>query len=237
MKLIAYLRVSSKGQVDAYGPDVQRTAIQTWAKRNGHKVVAEAPLDVITGKADSEDRPGLLEAIKMIRTKQVDGIITYDFKRIARQLTVQEAILALIWREGGRVFTAEDGEILAEDPDDPMRDLIRQMMGAFAEFDRKTTVKKLRDGRKAKALTGRHAVGQYRYGTTGVGTGRERDAGPHDGERLAVARILALHASGLSFREIGAQLDREGIKPRRAARWSSPMTIRGIVLREQHKVS
>lgn len=237
MKLVAYLRVSSKGQVDAYGPDVQRTAIREWAQRHGHQIVAEAPLDSITGKADSDDRPGLMEAIKMIRTKQVEGIITYDFKRYARQLTVQEAIFALIWREGGRLFTAEDGEIKPEDPEDPMRDLIRQMMGAFAEFDRKTTVKRLRDGRKAKALTGKHAVGQYKFGTTGVGEGRERDAGPHDGERVAIDRILELRRDNASYREICAVLDSDALyddalKPRRAASWS-PMTVRNIVLREQ----
>lgn len=240
MKLVAYLRVSSKGQVDRYGPDVQRAEILGWCGRNGHQIVAEAPLDVITGKTDSDDRPGLLDAIRMVRSGEVEGIIALDFKRIARQLTSQEAILALIWREGGRVFTTEDGEIRPEDPDDPMRDLIRQIMGSIAEFDRKTTVKKLRDARKAKALTGKHAVGQYRFGETGVGKGRDRDAGPHDGERVAIDRILALRQGGLdrprgrSYREICALLDQEGITPRRATQWS-PMTVRNIVQREQRR--
>lgn len=236
MKLVAYLRVSSKGQVDAYGPAVQRSEIQKWAKRLGHEIVAEAPLDVITGKSDAVDRPGLLEAIKMIRSKQVEGVVALDFKRIARQLTSQEAILSLIWREGGRVFTTEDDEILPEDPDDPVRDALRQIMGIFAELDRKTVVKKLRDARKVKAALGKKAVGQYKFGETGVGKGQERDAGPHDGERVAIDRIMELRTSldDLSYREICAQLDQDGIKPRRAAQWS-PMTVRNIVLREQEK--
>lgn len=238
MKLVAYLRVSSKGQVDRYGPDVQRAEILGWCARNGHQIVAEAPLDVITGKTDSDDRPGLLDAIRMVRSGEVEGIIALDFKRIARQLTSQEAILALIWREGGRVFTTEDGEIRPEDPDDPMRDLIRQIMGSIAEFDRKTTVKKLRDARKAKALTGKHAVGQYKFGETGVGKGRDRDAGAHDGERVAIDRILALRwqCPQSSYREICAVLDSEGIRPRRAAQWS-PMTVRNIVERELQKMA
>lgn len=231
MKLISYLRVSSKGQVDAYGPDVQRRAIAGWVKRNGHRLVREAPLDVITGKADSPDRPGLLEAIRAVKSGEADGIIAFDFKRIARQLTVQEAILALIWREGGRVFTAEDGEILSESSGDPMRDLIRQIMGAIAEFDRKTTVNRLRAGREAKAAEGKHSEGDYRYGTRGVGEGRARDAGPNADELRVIDRIKALRAANLSLRAIAASLDHDGIKPRRSDSWA-PMTVRKILLRE-----
>jgi DNA invertase Pin-like site-specific DNA recombinase len=231
MKLVSYLRVSSKGQVDAFGPAVQRAAIKSWAKSHGHQIVLEAPLDVITGKADSNDRPGLLEAIRAVKARRAEGIIAYDFKRIARQLTVQEAILGLIWREGGRVFTTEDGEILSEESGDPMRDLIRQMMGAFAEFDRKTTVNRLREGREAKAALGKHANGDYIYGTMGVGSGRDRDAGPNPEEKRAIALMAELRGSGASYREVCTALTAEGIKPRRSATWQA-CSVRKICLRE-----
>ena len=58
MRLVAYLRLSSDTQLDGWGIDRQRAAIKTWAKRNGHTIVAEHS-DVITGKADAVDRPGL----------------------------------------------------------------------------------------------------------------------------------------------------------------------------------
>lgn len=235
MKLVAYLRVSTAGQLDGYGLDVQRANIKAWARTNGHRIVAEFQ-DVITGKSDAGDRPGLEEAIQMIRRPPiVDGIIVGKLDRLARKLTVQEGILALIWREGGTVFTAEDGEVRAEDPDDPMRDAMRQMMGVFAELDRKTVVKRLRDGRKAKAAQGRKAVGAYAFGTTGVGKGRERDAGPREDEREAVERIMELHRAGASFRAIGAALDAERLRPRRSSTWS-PMSVRAVVLRELARV-
>lgn len=231
MKLVAYLRVSSVGQLDGYGLDVQRQHIKAWARTNGHRIVAEHH-DAVTGKSDAVDRPGLVEALQLLRKPPaVDGLIVGKLDRLARQLTVQEAILALVWREGGTVFTAEDGEVLKDDPDDPMRTAIRQVQGVFAELDRKTVVKRLRDGRKAKAAQGRHAVGEYAFGTTGVGKGRERDAGPNPDELVAVARIMELHRDGASFRAIGAALDAERLKPRRSATWS-PMSVRAVVLRE-----
>jgi DNA invertase Pin-like site-specific DNA recombinase len=145
---VSYLRVSSTGQLDGYGFDVQRADIHRWAKANGHKIVDEFT-DAVTGKYDAPDRPGLSDALHVIRKPPaVDGIVVGKLDRLARALTVQEAILALVWREGGQVFTAEDGEVRQDDPDDPMRTAIRQAQGVFAELDRKTVVKRLRDGRR-----------------------------------------------------------------------------------------
>jgi DNA invertase Pin-like site-specific DNA recombinase len=70
-----------------------------------------------------------------------------------------------------------------DDPDDPMRTAIRQIQGVFVELDRKTVVKRLRDGRRAKAAEGKHAVGTYVYGYQGAGKGRQRDAGPPEDEQ------------------------------------------------------
>lgn len=231
MRLVAYLRVSSNGQLDGYGFDVQRRHIRAWAKTNGHKLVAEFT-DAVTGKADAVDRPGLLEALQVVRRPpEADGIIVGKLDRLARQLTTQEAILSLVWREGGRVFTAECGEVLQDDPDDPMRTAIRQVQGVFAELDRKTVVKRLRDGRRAKAEQGKHAVGAYPFGYQGTGKGRERDAGPRDDEQAAVARIVELRRAGGSYRVIAAALDDEGLRPRKATKWSAA-AVRNVVRRE-----
>jgi DNA invertase Pin-like site-specific DNA recombinase len=231
MRLVAYLRVSSTGQIDGYGYDVQLTDIKRWAKVNGHKIIATFR-DAVTGKYDAPDRPGLTEAIQMVRRPpEADGIIVGKLDRLARALTVQEAILALVWREGGKVFTAEDGEVRRDDPDDPMRIAIRQVQGVFAELDRKTVVKRLRDGRKAKAAAGRKSVGAYAYGYKGEGQGRDRDSAPEPTEQAAVRRIAELRAANQSYRQVAAALDAEGLPPRRAVNWSA-MAVRNIAIRE-----
>jgi len=231
MRLVSYLRVSSAGQLDGYGFDVQRADIARWAKTNGHKIVAEFT-DSVTGKYDAPDRPGLSDALRTIRKPPTaDGIVVGKLDRLARALTVQEAILALVWREGAAVFTAENGEVHCDDADDPMRTAMRQMAGVFAELDRKTIVKRLRDARRTKAAEGRHAVGQYRYGYTGAGKGRDRDAAPRPDEQAAVARIVELRQAGESYRAIAASLDTEGHRPRRAATWSA-MAVRSVAQRE-----
>ena len=59
----------------------------------------------------------------------------YRLDRLARDLIVQETVLAEVKRLGGEVFSTSAAEAgyLSDDPDDPSRKLIRQVLGAVAE--------------------------------------------------------------------------------------------------------
>jgi DNA invertase Pin-like site-specific DNA recombinase len=232
MRLIAYIRVSSETQLDGNGLEIQRADITKWARANDHKIVKWCVDEGVSGATDAVDRPGLSEALQLLRKPPTaDGLVVAKLDRLARALTVQEAALALVWRDGGTVFAADAGEILADDPDDPMRTALRQVVGVFAELDRRTVVKRMRDGRRAKAASGRKATGSYAYGTTGEGKKGARDSAPRADEQRAIARILELRHAGRSYREIAAALDNEGLKPRRAASWSA-MAVRNVAVRE-----
>lgn len=228
MKLVAYIRVSGTGQVtDGYGLTVQEKAVKAWGKANGHRIVRIIREEGVSGATDALDRPGLSDALLMVQEGDAEGLLIPRLDRLARALTVQEATLAIVWRANGRVFTTDTGEVFADDPDDPMRTAMRQVVGVFAELDRRMVVKRLRDGRAAKKSAGKKSVGAYAYGTHGAGEGRDRDAAPNPTEQLAVARILELRAAGKSYRAIGEMLDSENLPPRRASHWSA-MTVRSI---------
>lgn len=229
---MVYLRVSTDEQVDGYGLDAQRASAAAWAKAHGHQIVGELADEGVSGRVDAADRPGLSEALALLRVPpQVDGLIVARMDRLARSLMVQEAVLALVWREGGEVVAADVGIVARDDPDDPMRTAMRQMAGVFAQLDRSALAKRMRDGRKAKAATGRKATGEYPFGYRGEGQGRERDAAPDPVEQATVARIVELRRGGASYRQIVAALDHEGLRPRRAESWS-PMSVRAVVTRE-----
>lgn len=228
-----YCRVSSVGQMDGFGIPEQQRLCRAWARANGHRVIALEP-EVFTGKV--EERPVLGDAVRLVQHHEVDGLLIPRLDRIARQLTVQEAVLGMVWSLGGRVFAADQGEILQDDPDDPMRTAMRQMQGVFAQLDRAMLTKRMRDGIRAKRAEGRHATGTYPYGYRGHRAGRKVDAGPDELEQRAVARILELRAAEASYREIAAALDAEGLAPRKANRWSA-MAVRNIYLRESARTS
>lgn len=230
MRLVAYLRVSSAGQLDAWGMDRQIAAIKIYAKTSGHKIVAWKRDEGLSGTLEAVDRPGLSEAIAMVPGK-AEGLLLADLDRFARKLTVQEAALAVVWRQGGKVFTATSGEVPQEDPEDPSRNLIRQVQGAVIEYEKNMAVKRMRDGRRAKAATGKKATGQYAYGYRATGTGRDRDAGIDPDRHEVIGLIKQMRADGYSYREICDQLDDTGYRPKRAETWW-PMTVKRIFERE-----
>jgi len=233
MDLIAYTRVSTSGQAeDGFGLEVQERSIRRWAKANGHRIVGVCSDAGVSGTKDASDRPGLAKALDMLRPPpQATGLVVARLDRLARALGVQETILLVAWRAGASVYTVDGGEVLRDDPDDPMRTFLRQVIGGVAQLERSLIAKRMRDGRAAKRDAGRHAVGDYRYGYRGAGKGRDRDAAPHDDEQRAVRRIVELREEGASYRDIAAMLDLEGLRPRRAEHWQ-PTSVRNIAERE-----
>jgi DNA invertase Pin-like site-specific DNA recombinase len=229
MDLVAYLRVSSESQIDGFGLPVQRKACRAWAKANGHKIVEEIVDAGVSGTRDAVDRPGLSLALDMLRPPpRARGLLVARLDRLARALTIQEAILAVAWKADASVFTADGGEVHRDDPDDPMRTAIRQVQGVFAQLERSLVTKRLRDGRQAKREQGDHAVGQHPFGKRSGGRGADSVADAD--EQAALARILRLRAEGMSYRAVCEALDGEGLRPRRAASWS-PMVVRRIAQR------
>lgn len=229
MKLIRYCRVSSDSQTDSYGLPAQREDCESYAAAHRHELVVLGD-EVFTGTV--EDRPLLNEAMHWLREGSVDGLLIPRLDRLARRLTVQEAILAMVWRTGGRVIAADDGEVLQDDPDDPMRTAMRQVQGVFAQLDRGMLTKRLRSGMRVKAGQGRHATGVYPFGYRAHrGNGRQVDKGPDEVEQWTVDRIRELRGAGESYRSIAARLDLEHRRPRYAESWSA-MSVRNVWERE-----
>lgn len=232
MKLAAYTRVSSAVQLEAWGLDRQKTVIRKWVRDNGHKITEWRCDEGRSGTLESVDRPGLNEAIELVSDGRVDGIVVADLDRFARKLAVQETALALVWARDGHVFSVTGGgEVKADDPDDPARLLIRQVMGAVIEYEKNMSVMRMRHGKKAKGLTGRKTDGQYAYGYQQTGTGRDRDAGPEPAQQAVVRRILDRRDAGRSYREICAELNAEGVPTKHGREWA-PMTVKRIADRE-----
>lgn len=232
MKLVAYTRVSSAVQLEAWGMDRQRAVINKWAKDNGHRITERRCDEGVSGTIEAVDRPGLNEAIELVGDSKVDGIIVADLDRFARKLAVQETALALVWARNGHVFSVTGGgEVRADDPDDPARLLIRQVMGAVIEYEKNMSVMRMRHGKQAKRTTGKKADGQYAFGYQQTGTGRDKDAGPQVEQQKVVHRIVELRDAGHSFREICDELNAEGVKTKRGCDWV-PMTVKRIYDRE-----
>lgn len=229
MKLVGYLRVSTDRQAEeGLGLEVQEEAIRRWAKTHGHRVVVWGRDEGVSGSNGLDTRVGLPDALDAIRANEAEGLVVYRLDRLARDLIVQETLLADLRRMGAQVFStsrAED-DFLSDDPDDPSRKLIRQVLGAVAEYERSMIALRLRSGRRRKAEKGGFAYGSPAYGFVAAGG----DLVPEATEQRAIERIAELHGQGVSLRVIAETLDTEGFRPKRSDRWH-PETLRRIVSR------
>lgn len=228
MKVVAYLRVSTDAQAErGLGLDVQRHGIRAWAKAGGHRIVGWHSDEGISGSNGVEHRIGLHDALADLQDGRAAGIVVYRLDRLARQLTVQETTLAAVWTMGGTVFSADIGEVPKDDPDDPMKTALRQMIGVFAELERGTIRARLRAGRRIKHERGEYAgFGSPSYGQKAEGGKLVAD----EQEQAALARIAELHAEGASLREMATTLTAEGFRPKRSDRWH-PESLRRIAAR------
>jgi DNA invertase Pin-like site-specific DNA recombinase len=147
---VAYLRTSSAANVgaDKDSDKRQRAAIESFAKRSGYVLVGEFNDAAVSGADPIETRCGFAELLDRIEGNGARTVIVEDASRFARELMTQElGILALIQR-GVRVLTANGDDLT--DSSDPSRKMMRQIAGAFHEYEKARLVAKLRAARERK---------------------------------------------------------------------------------------
>lgn len=230
MRIVAYLRVSTDKQAEeGLGLDVQAEAIERWVRKHRHRLVATFRDEGVSGSNGLDARVGLAEALRALREGKADGLVVYRLDRLARDLVLQEQLLGEIRRMGGRLFTTSAAEAgyLDDDPDDPSRKLIRQILGAVADYERGMIALRLRSGRRAKAARGGFAYGSPAFGLRAEGG----ELVPVPEEQATVARARELHGQGASLRDIAQTLDAEGHRPKRGARWH-PQTVARVIARQ-----
>jgi DNA invertase Pin-like site-specific DNA recombinase len=142
---------------------------------------------------------------------------------------LQEQLLAEVRRLGAELFStsAAEGAYLLDDPDDPSRKLIRQILGAVSEYKRGMIGLRLRSGRRRKAERGGYAFGAPPFGYAA-----------HDGqlveephEQATLVHMGALRDEGASLRAIAQDLEAADVRPRRGTRWH-PAVLARILERE-----
>jgi DNA invertase Pin-like site-specific DNA recombinase len=220
---VAYLRCSGLGQVDGDTWDRQQAAVRKYAGAHG-LVVADDDWfrdEGVSGTKDLGDRPGLARLLDRIESNGVRVVLVENATRLARDLMVSEVILAQLRDAGCRVISCDSGvDLIDESDDDPTRRLIRQVLGAVAEFDRRVTVLKLRAARDRIRRRGGRCEGRKPYGS-------------RPGEAAVLARIRELHRKPhngprRSLQAIADILNVESVPTRTGKPWSK-QTLHGII--------
>ena len=125
---VGYQRVSSEGQNldrQELGADVER-------------IFAEKV------SAKSADRQALQEMIAFVR--EGDEVVVFSIDRLARDLRDLQAIIQTLNDKGVRISFLSERLTFSADADDAFAKLQLQLMGAFAEFERRIIRKRQAEG-------------------------------------------------------------------------------------------
>jgi DNA invertase Pin-like site-specific DNA recombinase len=210
VKAFAYLRVSGRGQLRGDGFPRQAQAVQNYAKANKLQIAELFREEGVSGKNDIQHRPALLRLLEALHSDGIRLVLVEKLDRLARDLMVQESIIADFQRSGFEIRSVAEPDLCS---DDPSRKLMRQILGAFSEYERQTIVTKLRCARqRMKAKTGR-CEGQLPFGAL-------------PGESETLQKMRALRQEGRSYQTIAVRLDTAGLKPRYAEKWNAVVVNR-----------
>jgi DNA invertase Pin-like site-specific DNA recombinase len=191
---LAYLRTSSAQNVGGDSEQRQREAIERFARAHGHELVGEFYDAAVSGADPIETRPGFAAMLERIEGNGVRVVLVEDASRFARSVIAQELGVLAMQQRGVRVLTA-GGEDLTT-TDDPAKIMMRQIAGAFAQYEKARLVAKLKGARDRKsAELGRRIEGRKGYAETSPELVREAKRlarrSPRTGEKRSLRTIAA----------------------------------------------
>ena len=163
-KAIAYLRTSSAANVgaDKDSEKRQRAAIAAFAKAHSYEVVDSFYDAAVPGADPVGDRPGFKDVMDRIAGNSVRVIIVESPDRFARDLAVQIAGHDYLKGLGIALLPTSAPDFFAEDT--PTAVLVRQVLGAIAQFEKASLVAKMKAARDRKrAKTGEKVGGRGSY--------------------------------------------------------------------------
>jgi DNA invertase Pin-like site-specific DNA recombinase len=206
-----YARVSTETQLDGLGMEIQRDAIADLATAEG-LTLAEVFVDEgICGAEGLDTRRGLAAALDWLTEHPGATLIIPRLDRLARDLMVQEQVLADAWKCGATVLSCSETErtyCRPDSPDDPARTLIRQVLGAVAAYERQMIRLRLVKGRRRRIAEQGYAGGPDPYGWR------------CDDERAVLAHVQARRARGASWQQIADELNAGGHHKRNGRAWT-----------------
>ena len=147
---VAYLRTSSASNVgaDKDSDQRQRAAIEAFAKSAGFTLVGEYYDKAVSGPDRIDQRPGFGEMLRRLAANGAKTIIVESPDRFARDLAVQLAGHDMLKGLGIAIIPASAPDFFTEDT--PTAVLVRQVLGAIAQFEKASAVAKLAAARKRK---------------------------------------------------------------------------------------
>jgi site-specific DNA recombinase len=220
--VVAYCRVSTLEQKKkGYGIDIQIRDATLCAERHGLLVETFYKDEAESGI--KEERPELKRLLKDCRSKRIGTVILPSLDRLSREVRIAENLFHEFKKFCVKVLIADMPQYNGERKDV----LIRQILEAIAEENRKDIIDRLLKGRQERVRRGLFAGGNLPYGF-------KRDARVVtvcDDEAEIVRTIFTLAGQCMTGQAIADELNRQRGVRRNGKLWTQRQVAR-ILQRE-----
>lgn len=206
--VVGYVRVSTDEQaVSGLGLEAQKAAIRTAASLQGWTVGWCEDRGV---SAKSLVRPGLQEALELVRSGVPEVLVVAKLDRLSRSVADFAGLVERSRREGWGLVCLDVGV----DTSTPSGEMVANVLAVFAQFERRLIGERTR-----RALQ----VARER----GVRLGRPSSV--PDG---VVEQVRVWREDGMSFRRIAAELDAGGVPTAGGGLWQ-PSSVHALLRRQE----
>lgn len=213
MRIVTYSRVSTTEQAtEGVSLAAQADKLRTFASLHELNVVAE--LQDAGASAKTLDRPGLQEALRLLRTGQADGVAVVKLDRLTRSVADWQSLIDQYFSErAGRQLMSVSDSI---DTRTAAGRLVLNVLLSVAQWEREATAERTRDAlrhkRRRNERTGGIPFG-YNLASDGVSLVENIE------EQAALAVIVDLRERRASLREIAAALNARGVRAKNGRPW------------------
>jgi site-specific DNA recombinase len=235
MRAALYVRVSTDRQQQAQTIEEQVAQLRAWVAARQGWTVAEEHVFRDDGHSGARlDRPGLDALCDHAARAAFDAVLVCAPDRLARNFVHQMVVMEELEHRGVRVVFCDRPL-----PDDPHEQLVTQIRGAVAEYERTLIADRMRRGRQARLPSGQllpwtRAPYGYRLHPQ-----RPRDPAAVQLDPVAAVVVQELFAAyaagGVTLHGLAAQLTARGVPTPTGKPIWRPTTIRGLLTNPAYK--
>jgi len=232
-KAALYARVSTRRQEEEETIASQIAALEDYAGKQGYELSKGLYFIDEAVSGAKLDRPGLDRMRDQASEGVYQVVVCLSPDRLARRYALQVLLLEEFKRAGIEIEFANQ----AISSNDPQSELLRNIQGLFAEYERAQIAERMRRGRLHRTRQG-HIINSltpygFRYIPKSVADGERWEIDAKEAEIVRQIYSWYTQAEPLSVRNIAVRLHADGTAPRHGKKWAAS-TIGNILRQDQY---
>lgn len=219
-RAVAYLRVSTEKQADhGVSLDAQRAKVQAYAALYDVTLVS---IIVDAGvSAKSLDRPGLSEALAMLRMGKADALLVCKLDRLTRSVRDLGDLVTDYFASGRAALLSVSEQI---DTRSAGGRLVLNVLASVSQWEREAIGERTSAALQHKAAQGEFTGGEPRFGFTS----EDGKLVPVQAEQDAITEAKRFREQGFSLRAVCRALDERGYRSRAGRPFAATQVARMV---------